>query len=222
MADKIEEREIDITKIHWSDEAHFHLSGHVNRQNMRIWAEKQPFPATDKVLSREKVTVWCAVAHNRIIGPYFFEDKNGSALTINSERYLAMLKSYYIPALKIHGELADIIFQQDGAPPHSANIVVEWLQEKFGDRLISRHCENVWPPYSPDLNPCDFYLWGYLKSKVYSDPIPKTCEELKRNIRREIRKIKRETLTKVSNNVLIRLQKVIASKGAWIEHIINS
>ena len=67
MADKIEDREIDITKIHWFDEAHFHLSGHVNTHNMRIWAEKQPFPATDKVLSREKVTVWCAVAHNRII-----------------------------------------------------------------------------------------------------------------------------------------------------------
>ena len=28
--------------------------------------------------------------------------------------------------------------------------------------------------YSPDLNPCDFYLWGFLKSRVYSDPYPQT------------------------------------------------
>ena len=31
---------------------------------------------------------------------------------------------------------------------------------------------------SPDLNPCDFFLWGYLKSKVYSNR-PQSIEELK-------------------------------------------
>jgi len=46
-----------------------------------------------------------------------------------------------------------------------------------------------WPPRLPDLNPCDFYLGGYLKSKVYS-PLPKTLEDLKANIEREIKIIK--------------------------------
>jgi hypothetical protein len=27
--------------------------------------------------------------------------------------------------------------------------------------------EAVWPPSSPDLNPCDFFLWGHLKQLVY-------------------------------------------------------
>ena len=27
-----------------------------------------------------------------------------------------------------------------------------------------------WPPRSPDLTPCDFFLWGYLKNKVFSTP----------------------------------------------------
>lgn len=222
MAEKIEERTLDISKVHWTDEAHFHLSGHVNKQNMRIWADAQPNAFTDKPLSREKVTVWCAVTNKRIIGPYFFEDAAGSPLTVNSERYLAMLKKYYIPALRRHREQDQIIFQQDGAPPHAANIVVNWLEEMFNDRVISRRCDNFWPPYSPDLNPCDFYLWGYLKSRVYSDPIPKTCEELKKNIRRELRRINVDTLGKVTENVLVRLQKVIVLRGGWIEHIINS
>lgn len=26
----------------------------------------------------------------------------------------------------------------------------------------------LWPPSLPDLNPCDFYLWGMLNDNVYS------------------------------------------------------
>ena len=47
----------------------------------------------------------------------------------------------------------------------------------------------MWPPRSPDLNPCDFFLWGYLKSKVY-EPLPKTLDDLKANIEREIKRIR--------------------------------
>ena len=42
-----------------------------------------------------------------------------------------------------------------------------------------------WPARSPDLNPLDFFLWGYLKSKVYS-PLPNNLDELETNIRREV------------------------------------
>ena len=58
---------------------------------------------------------------------------------------------------------------------------MEWLSTRFKDRIISRNAEFLWPPYSPDLNPCDFYLWGYLKNKVYTSPTPKTTEELKKH-----------------------------------------
>ncbi|EZA56703.1 hypothetical protein X777_02307, partial [Ooceraea biroi] len=35
----------------------------------------------------------------------------------------------------------------------------------------------AWPPRSPDLNPCDFFLWGYMKSLVFTTPVD-TREEL--------------------------------------------
>jgi hypothetical protein len=41
--------------------------------------------------------------------------------------------------------------------------------------LLARVC---WPPRSPDLNPCDFYLWGKLKSVVYANN-PHDLEALK-------------------------------------------
>ena len=64
-------------------------------------------------------------------------------------------------------------FQQDGARPHTATTVQTWLREKFGDKFIDK---NSWPPRSTDLNPCDFFLWGYPKSVVYN-PLPKTLDD---------------------------------------------
>ena len=168
------------------------------------------------------MTAWCSLGSKRIIGPYFFDDDQGSTVTVNGENYLKMLKLYYIPALRRRKELEYTTFQQDEAPPHIANIVLDFIREKFDDRLISRNCAVFWPAYSPNLNPCDFFLWGYLKSKVYSNPKPDTIIELKSNIRREIRRINTDILAKVSDNFVARLKKVISCKGAWIEHTIYS
>jgi hypothetical protein len=54
------------------------------------------------------------------------------------------------------------------------------LREVFGDQVIDQ-----WSLRSPDLNPCDFCLWGMLKDKVYVNN-PHTAEELKENIQRVI------------------------------------
>ena len=62
------------------------------------------------------------------------------------------------------------VLMQDGAPPHFANTVRTFLDQNFGDRWIGRGCGErnlAWPPRSPDLTPCDFFLWGYIKEKVY-------------------------------------------------------
>ena len=41
------------------------------------------------------------------------------------------------------------------------------LREMFPGRLISLRGDVGWPALSPDLSPCDFFLWGYLKEKVF-------------------------------------------------------
>ena len=73
-----------------------------------------------------------------------------------------------------------------------------------------------WPPRSPDLNPCDFYLWGYLKSKVYN-PLPNSLDELKMNIEREIKNISKEELKRVFMNFEKRCDFLIQAKGGHIE-----
>ncbi|GBM20447.1 hypothetical protein AVEN_243142-1 [Araneus ventricosus] len=36
-----------------------------------------------------------------------------------------------------------------------------------------------WPPRSPDLTPCDLFIWCYGKDRMHVPPMPKTIEELK-------------------------------------------
>ena len=62
--------------VFFSDEAHFHLSGCVNKQNFRYWSENNPRVIHQKPLHSDRATVWCAVSRMGIIGPYFFEEGN--------------------------------------------------------------------------------------------------------------------------------------------------
>jgi len=106
-----------------------------------------------------------------------------------------------------------ILIQQEVAPSHTAKKVQNYLRSKFGEKFIDK---KRWPPRSPDLNPCDFYLWGYLKSKVYN-PLPNSLEELKMNIEREIKIISKEELKRVFLNFEKRCYFLIQAKGGHIE-----
>ena len=111
----------------------------------------------------------------------------------------------------------ELYFQQDGAPPHRKKEVQDWLKGKFGDKFINT---SRWPPRSPDLNPCDFSLWGGLKSKVY-EPKPKNLEELKQNITREIKNFQKNDMQKHFVNLEKRLEMLINEKGGHIEHLLK-
>ena len=73
-------------------------------------------------------------------------------------------------------------YLHDGASAHIHKRVREFLNEQFGDDWIGRNGPHPWPARSPDLNPLDFYLWGYLKNYVYSVLI-KTQKQPEQRIR---------------------------------------
>ncbi|GFV35723.1 uncharacterized protein TNCV_1261731 [Trichonephila clavipes] len=50
-----------LSRILFSDEAHFWLNGYVNQQNCRIWREANPQVYVGTPLHPEKLTVWCAL-----------------------------------------------------------------------------------------------------------------------------------------------------------------
>jgi len=73
------------------------------------------------------------------------------------------------------------------------------VRNMFPGDLISRFGGVPWSPRSPDLSKCDFFLWGYLKSRVYTHK-PRTLNDLKEAIRQEIRPIDRQLLARVMDD----------------------
>ncbi|GFW02897.1 putative DD41D transposase [Trichonephila clavipes] len=89
-------------RILFSDEAHFGLNGYVNKQNCRIWSEANPQVYVETPLHPEKLTVWCALWAGGIIGPYFFKNDENHNVTVNGDRYRAMITNFFIPELNNH------------------------------------------------------------------------------------------------------------------------
>ncbi|GFX90935.1 transposable element Tc3 transposase [Trichonephila clavipes] len=95
----------------------------------------------------------------------------------------------------------------------------QFIEDTFGDRLISRFGPVNWPPKSCDLTPLDYFLWGYVKSLVYADK-PQTLDHLEDNIRRVIADIRPQMLEKVIENWTSRLDYIRASRGSPMPEII--
>jgi hypothetical protein len=162
-----------------------HLSGTVNKQNFRHWAAENPRKLHARPLHSPKVTVWCTLSSIGIIGPYFFEE--GVTVTVNANRYCDMLENFLRPKKDEYGEehnLEDFWLQQDGATAHTARRPRAILKEVFPGRVVSLNEAVSWPPSSPDLSPCDFFLWGYLKAEVFKHR-PRSLDQLKEAIQEE-------------------------------------
>ncbi len=89
---------------------------------------------------------------------------------VNTAVYQEVLEHFILPAAgQLYGD-ADLIFQQDLAPAHSAKATSTWFKD-HGVPVLN------WPANSPDLNPIE-NLWGIVKRKMrYARP--NNAEELK-------------------------------------------
>ena len=173
FTETIEDNPDFLEDVWFSDEAHFNLSGHVNIKNNVFWGSEPPNEVLQRPLHSIKCTAWAAISKHGIIGPFFFEDAQGNTETVNKERYLVVLNKFWrelgVRSRRRGQNRVDRgvqWFQQDGAPPHTANVTLAWLDQKFPDRLVSRRRDPEWAPHSPDLSPPDLYLWGYMKDRV--------------------------------------------------------
>ena len=121
--------------ILFSDEAIFYLSENVNRHNFRYWPDTNPhWPEATPVQGDPRVMVWAGILEDQIVGPYFFDGK------VTQESYLDMLQSYLEGILNNlpQPQRSSMFFQQDGAPPHFATIVRNYLHEQFPGGWIGR------------------------------------------------------------------------------------
>ena len=126
-----------------------------------------------------------------------------------------MLVDWFFPQV----DNAELWFQQDGATPHTARETLELLRGKFPNRLISRFGTINWPARSPDLSAPDYWLWGYLKDRVYT-PKPRNIQMLRMSIEREIAIITQDMLFNVMNNLKERIEQCRRNGGGHLKDVI--
>ncbi len=73
-----------VENIMFTDKAHFDWFGNVNKRNRRYYSQTNPQQTMEKPSHSPRVTVWCAVSSKAVIGPYFFQNSAGDAVTINA------------------------------------------------------------------------------------------------------------------------------------------
>jgi hypothetical protein len=81
---------------------------------------------------------------------------------------------------------------------------------------IGRSGPIAWPPWSPDLTPLVFFLWGYVKNIVYQVKI-NDLQHLKARIKEAVATVTPNMLQAMSNEVVYHLDICHATKGAHIE-----
>lgn len=161
------ERDIEehhfLRTILWTDESLFTRDGILNLHNWHHYAQENPFVTRNSSFqTRFSLNVWLGLVGDRLIGPHVFQGH------LTSDKYLEFLEHHLPGLLDVipAPQRAEIIFQQDGAPAHSSNVVRDFLTEQY-PRWIGRTGPIPWPPRSPDLTPLDFFVWGFLKQEVY-------------------------------------------------------
>ena len=85
-----------------------------------------------------------------------------SGVKINSAYYCNEILSQLLPEMEQLSN-CDYIFQLNGARSHASKVILAYLEE---------HCckflrQNFWPPKSPDINPCDYTIWGTLEDNIW-------------------------------------------------------
>ncbi|KAJ4426530.1 hypothetical protein ANN_27344 [Periplaneta americana] len=114
-----------------------------------------------------------------------------------------------------------IHFLHNGAPAHFSRTARRYLDRRFPGRWIGRGGPIAWPPRSPDLSPLDFYLWGHLKSLVYSSPVP-DLESLRNRIVACSEDIRNTpgVWDRVRRSMRYRCEVCIQAGGGHFEHLL--
>ncbi len=135
--------------------------------------------------------IWAAMS-SAGVGPLYFLKS-----TVNAVIYQDILEHFMLLS-------ADLIFQQDLAPAHTAKGTKSWFND-HGVTVLD------WPANSPDLNPIE-NLWGIVKRKM-RDTRPNNADDLKAAIKATWASITPEQCHRVIASMPRRIDAVIHAKG---------
>jgi len=204
------------SRVIFSDESLFTREGVFNSHNMHLWCEENPRVTRYRSFqTRWKMNIWAGIMGTEILGPVVLPDILTGATYVDFLRNDLPEFLEEVPLL----ERNKIIFQQDGAGPHNARIVTDYLNEHFPGRWMGRYGPIRWPARSPDLNPLDFFFWGYCKELIYKT-LPEDLEDIDTRLRHAVWAIEENLMEEVQNNLLRRMRACVRMNGGHFEHLL--
>lgn len=188
-----------------------------NRHNEHYWSVENPHQLQERRPQiRFGLNVWVGFLGDTVIGPFIYEEN------LNADRYLNFLRTFltdFMDNIALQ-RLNAIWFQQDGAPPHNARRVRDYLAEMFPNRVIGNNGDIHWPARSPDLSPLDYYLWGTIKNKIYKT-LPADVNELRERIITSLRHdIRKRDVSRAIGNLRKRAALCLEVEGGQFEHLL--
>ena len=142
------------------------------------------------------VLVKCCSGENRINTDYFCKT------TISGIEEWARKKD------KVAGISAYLI-HMDNAPCHNSVCTKEYMARYSIERMPH-------PPYSPDLSPCDFHLFGYMKSE-FADAKFKSLSDIEERITAWINEIPESVRISTFQNWMKRVRMCIKVDGEYVD-----
>ncbi len=147
-----------LEKVVTGDESYFHLYMPETKESSKQWLESSD-PRPQKALRgrggpRTKVMLLIFFDCHGVVFRKFYRNQ-----TMTGRLYLQAIQELYEAIQNRRTQLwrrGDIILHDDNASPHRADPVEHWKRQ-HAIRVLPH------PPYSPDLAPADFWLFGRLK-----------------------------------------------------------
>jgi histone-lysine N-methyltransferase SETMAR len=112
-------------------------------------------------------------------------------------------------SIEAAGNERKLLVHADNARPHTAKLSTQYCHE-------NRMKSGPHPPYSPDLAPSDFYLFGYVKICLSGLSFEDACQLLAA-LKGVLEGIKKVTLQMVFLEWIDRMRKCVTTNGEYTE-----
>lgn len=207
-----------FNRILWTDECTLKRVGIFNVRNTHCWSIENPHQVRrDHFQHQFSINLWAGIICGELIGPFRLPER------VTAPIYLEFLQ-HELGALleEVPLQTRSVMWlQHDGAPAHYGRQVREYLDTRYTRRWIGRGGPIQWPPRSPDLNPIDFFLWGYFKELIYNREVT-SLEELSRKIdtTSEVIKNNHRALRRLKENFKRRCTLCVQAGGGNFEHLL--
>ena len=133
-----------------------------------------------------------------------------TGITVNKEYYIEVLREFRKRFRRKRPELFESgqwHFHQDNAAVHNSILVTDYLTQ-MGIKTVPH------PPYSPDLAPCDFWLFPKLKENLRGNRYS-TIEDMKEAVTRVLNTLTQEDFQGAFQKLLERYNKCIDVGGEY-------